>query len=338
MASELCKRRAKRGDIYICESVGTYKILLDIRGLGGRKERVRYVLKSSQRGDTHICEPGRRRTKCFGEEYSWDSAEGWDSKRGYYGCIGRGGCGFESCLERMQRQRETALIAELEKAKKEKEFQKRAYETELERLEHEVELEWLQHEAELELRQSENVEMPIFSLSEGPQQSARTAVALAAVAPAAEAMTGTCVFPDTATPDGSVARAAGEIGSVAGTSSEMCRERGASNHPFDPGTVLPLAARYHNSSSNGSNNNSSSSSNSNSSSSNSSSSNNNTTTTCAVALLRPFDPGKRCRRDSRRGKAVIGLDLPFDRGKHDGGHSMDGDGIRAEGEFFVLFD
>ena len=44
--------------------------------------------------------------------------------------------------------------------------------------------------------QSENVEMPIFSLLEGPQQLAPTAVALAAAAPAAEAMTGTRVFPD----------------------------------------------------------------------------------------------------------------------------------------------
>ena len=61
---------------HFCESVGTYKTLLDIRGLGGQKERVRYVLKSGQRGDTHICEPGRRRTIVFGEEYSWDSAEG----------------------------------------------------------------------------------------------------------------------------------------------------------------------------------------------------------------------------------------------------------------------
>ena len=43
--------------------------------------------------------------------------------------------------------------------------------------------------------QSENVEMPMFSLSEGPQQSAPTAVALAAAAPAAEAVTGTSVFP-----------------------------------------------------------------------------------------------------------------------------------------------
>ena len=43
--------------------------------------------------------------------------------------------------------------------------------------------------------QSENVEMPMFSLSEGQQQSAPTAVALTAAAPAAEAVTGTSVFP-----------------------------------------------------------------------------------------------------------------------------------------------
>ena len=35
----------------------------------------------------------------------------------------------------------------------------------------------------------------MFSLLEGPQQSAPTAVVLAAAAPAAEAMTGTRVFP-----------------------------------------------------------------------------------------------------------------------------------------------
>ena len=66
--------------------------------------------------------------------------------------------------------------------------------------------------------------------------------------------------------------------------------------------AFPLAVRY--------NNNSSSSSNSN----NSSSSNNDTTTTCAVALLRPFDPGKGYQRDARIG-VILGLDLPFDRGK-----------------------
>ena len=43
--------------------------------------------------------------------------------------------------------------------------------------------------------QSDDMKMPMFSLSEGPQQSAPTVVALAAAAPAAEAVTGTCVFP-----------------------------------------------------------------------------------------------------------------------------------------------
>ena len=43
--------------------------------------------------------------------------------------------------------------------------------------------------------QSDDVKMPMFSLSEGPQQSAPTVVALAAAAPAAEAVTGTRVFP-----------------------------------------------------------------------------------------------------------------------------------------------
>ena len=44
--------------------------------------------------------------------------------------------------------------------------------------------------------QSESVEMPMFFLLEGPQQSAPTALTLAAAVPAAEAMTGTRVFPD----------------------------------------------------------------------------------------------------------------------------------------------
>ena len=225
-----------------------------------------------------------------------------------------------------------ALRVELERK-----LQKRAYEVELERLQYKVDLEWLQYGTEFEWRQSENVEILMFPMLEGPQQSA--------VAPAAEAMTGTRAFPDTTAPDASVARAARKLGSAAGPSSKISGERRAST-----GTLFPLAVRYNNnssssnniiSSSNGSNNNSSSNSNSSSSSNNSSSSssnNNNTTTTCAVALLRPFDPGKGCQRDSKRGKAAIGLDLPFDRGKHDGGHSMEGDGIRAEGEFFVLFD
>ena len=226
-----------------------------------------------------------------------------------------------------------ALIAESEREKKdlervkrelkrmrwEKELQKRG----LERLQYEVELEWLQYEAELEWLQPENVEMPMFPLLQGPQQSAPTAVALAAETLVAEAMTGTRVLPDTAASDASVERAVIELTSAAGTCSEICRERGTSNHPFDPGTVLPLAVRYHNSSwpKHGSNSNSSNSSKS--SGNGSSSSSNDTTsnhdswwdTTCVVALLRPFDPGKGCQRDVRRGRAALVVDIPFDRGK-----------------------
>ena len=257
----------------------------------------------------------------------------------------------------------------------------------------------------------------MFSLLEGPQQSAPTAVALAAAAPEAEAMTGTRVFPDvsskgvaeaptssagaasaavpaatpatfpttsvggaarapasadetaaskaapatsgtvpsatplrgavraressagaassdaaaeaatstgdTTAPDASVERAAIKLTSAAGSSSKICGERRASTHPFDPGTVFPLEVRFYNNSwpKHGSNSNSSSSSNSRDNGSSSSS--NDTTSnhdlfweeTCVGALLRPFDPGKRCRRSARRGKAVLGLDLVFDRGK-----------------------
>ena len=108
-------------------------------------------------------------------------------------------------------------------------------------------------------------------------------------------------------------RAARKLGSAAGSAGEICGERGASTHPFDPGTVFPLEARY---SSDGQAKHSSGSS------SSSSSSNDNTSdhdfwwdATCVGVLLRPFDPGKRCRRSARRGKAVLGVDLPFDRGK-----------------------
>ena len=84
----------------------------------------------------------------------------------------------------------------------------------------------------------------------------------------------------------------------------ICGERGASTHPFDPGTVFTLEvcnssderARY-----NGSwlQHGNSSSSNSSNGGSRSSSSNDTTNdhdswwdATCVGALLRPFDPGK----------------------------------------------
>ena len=111
---------------------------------------------------------------------------------------------------------------------------------------------------------------------------------------------------DTAAPDASVERVAGKLTLKAGSCCEICGERGASTHPFDPGIMLPLEVRYASSSS-------SSTSNSNSSSSSSSSSHKDVA--YAGALLRPFDPGKRCNRGARIEKAVRGLDLPFDRGK-----------------------
>ena len=236
--------------------------------------------------------------------------------------------------------------------------------------------------------QSGNMEMPMFSLSEGPQQSTPTAVALAATAPATEAVTGTSGFPavsskgvaetptssmgvasaavpaaapstgdtaapdasveraarqltleessagtsssdaaaeaapltgDTAAPDASVERVARKLTLESGSSSEICGERGASTHPFDPGTVFPLEVRYyegswlqHGSSSSSKTNSSGSSSNINDNTSNHDSW---WDATCVGALLRPFDPGNRCRRSARIGKAVLGLDLPFDRGR-----------------------
>ena len=116
-----------------------------------------------------------------------------------------------------------------------------------------------------------------------------------------------------AAPAPSTAREARKPASAAGSDGEISGERVASTHPFDPGTVCPLEVHYYNGSwlQHGS-----------SSGSSSSSSNDNTSdrdswwdATCVGALLRPFDPGKLCRRSTRRAKAVLGLDLPFDRGK-----------------------
>ena len=267
--------------------------------------------------------------------------------------------------------------------------------------------------------QPDNMEMLMLSLSEGPQQSAPTAVALAAAAPAAEGVTGTRVFPavsskgvaeaptlsagavsaavpaaapatggtvfptasmggatrvpastdgtaaltvtpvtsgtvpsaapirgtvgaressagavssdaaaeaapstvDTAAPVTSVARAARKPVLAVGSSSEICGERGVSTHPFDPGTVFPLEVRYYNGSwlqhGSSSSSNSSSSGNSSSSCSNDNTSNHDSwwDVTYVGALPRPFDPGNRCRRSARRGKAFLGVDLLFHRGK-----------------------
>ena len=118
----------------------------------------------------------------------------------------------------------------------------------------------------------------------------------------------------TAAPVVSTAREARALALAAGSTGKICGERGASTHPFDLGTVFPPEIRH--SSDERARNNSSSGS------SSSSSSNDNTNghdswwdATCVGALLRPFGPGKRCRRSTKRGKAVLGVDLLFDRGK-----------------------
>ena len=122
---------------------------------------------------------------------------------------------------------------------------------------------------------------------------------------------------DTAAPDASVERVARKLTLEAGSSSEICGEREASTHPFDPGTVFPLEVRYYKGSWPQHGGSSSSKSNSSSSNSNDNTSNHDSwwDASCVEALLRPFDPEKRCRRSARIGKAVLGLDLPFARGK-----------------------
>ena len=97
-------------------------------------------------------------------------------------------------LERVRRETK-AMQADLKRAQRERDAA--VAEKETKKREYEAELEWLQ---------LENVEMPMFSLLEGPQQLAPTVVTLVAEAPAAEAMTGTRVFPDTTAPHASVAR------------------------------------------------------------------------------------------------------------------------------------
>ena len=138
----------------------------------------------------------------------------------------------------------------------------------------------------------------------GARESSAGAVPSDAAAEAAPSTDGI------AAPAASTARETRKLASAAGSDGEICGERGASTHPFDPGTVCPLEVHHYNGSwlqhcsSSGS------------------SSNNNTSdhdswwdATCVGALLRPFDPGKLCRRSTRREKSVLGMDLPFDRGK-----------------------
>ena len=98
------------------------------------------------------------------------------------------------------------------------------------------------------------------------------------------------------------------------------RESSSGAAPSDVAAeAFPLEVRYNNNSSNSSNNTISSS---NSRGNGSSCSSTDTTSnhdswweaTYVGALLRPFDPGKGCQRNARIG-VILGLDLPFDRGK-----------------------
>ena len=128
---------------------------------------------------------------------------------------------------------------------------------------------------------------------------------------AAEAATSTG---GTASPVGSAARAARKLASAAGSAGDRWvansyGERGASTLPFDSGTVFPLEVRY-SSDEQGRYNRSGSSSNDNTSDHDSW-----WDATCVGALLRPFDSGKRYRRSKRGEKAVLVVDLPFDRGR-----------------------
>ena len=50
----------------------------------------------------------------------------------------------------------------------------------------------------------------------------------------------------TAAPAASTAREARALASVAGSDGEICGEKGASTHPFDPGTVCPLEIHFYN--------------------------------------------------------------------------------------------
>ena len=112
----------------------------------------------------------------------------------------------------------------------------------------------------MECLQPENVEMPMFPLLEGPQQSAPTSAALAAEARSAEVMTDTRVFPDTVAPDASVEKAATKLTSAAGPSSKICGERRTFRYYSSSWPKYDSNSNSNSSSSNGSNSNGSSSS------------------------------------------------------------------------------
>ena len=146
----------------------------------------------------------------------------------------------------------------------------------------------------------------------GRRESSAGAVPSDAAAEAAPSTGGT------AAPVESAAWAARKLASATGSAGDrwpanICGESEAATHPFDPGTVFPPEVRY---STHGNISSSNSRGNSSSCSSNDTTSNHDSwwEATYVGALLRPLDPGKGCQRDARI-EAIVGLDLPFDRGK-----------------------
>ena len=167
---------------------------------------------------------------------------------------------------------------------------------------------------------------PAASSKAGAEAPTSSAGAASTPVLAAAPATGGTVFPTTsvgtarapASDDGTVESAAepaisGTVPSAASVRGEIGRrESFAGVVPSDVAAeAFLLAVRYNNVSSS-----------SNSRGINSSCSSNDTTSnhdswweaTYVGALLRPFDPGKGCERDARIG-AILGVDLPFDRGK-----------------------
>ena len=174
---------------------------------------------------------------------------------------------------------------------------------------------------------------PAASSKAGAEAPTSSAGAASTPVLAAAPATGGTVFPTTsvgtarapASDDGTVESAAepaisGTVPSAASVRGEIGRrESFAGVVPSDVAAeAFLLAVRYSNSS-NSSNNiisSSNSRSNRNSCGSNDTTSNHDSWWEAFYvgALLRPFDPGKGCERDARIG-AILGVDLPFDRGK-----------------------
>ena len=174
---------------------------------------------------------------------------------------------------------------------------------------------------------------PAASSKAGAEAPTSSAGAASTPVLAAAPATGGTVFPTTsvgtarapASDDGTVESAgepaiSGTVPSAASVRGEIGRrESFAGVVPSDVAAEAFLLAVRYNHSSNSSNNNISSSNsrgNSSSCSSNDTTSNHDSwwEATYVGALLRPFDPGKGCERDARI-RAILGVDLPFDRGK-----------------------